>query len=299
MRSTAPVRASSAFTLIELLVVMAIIGVLIALLVPAVQKVREAAARTQSSNNLRQIGLATQNINDAFMEVPMATGRWKGIPINISAPRSYFFCLLPYIEQDNLYNGILNNITGVSGATLVKTYVSPADFTGNGTLGETSYAANLQFFNVELGSPSTPMPTNYSSIPRSMPDGTTNTILFAEIYQRCNGTASPRLWINWLNSGTPTSVFNQGVAIFNRIASPIDQAALSNEPLFQLAPKNNVSPPQGCDRLLAQTPHPGGMLVGLGDGSVRSLQASISVTTWRRAITPADGGVLGQGTNDW
>src|SRR5579864_1611612 len=99
------------FTLIELLVVIAIIAILIALLVPAVQKVREAAARTQSENNLKQIGLAVHAINDAHGKLPPALGFYPNSPnwgnfAWAGPPATYgpiTFYLLPYIEQSNLY----------------------------------------------------------------------------------------------------------------------------------------------------------------------------------------------------
>src|SRR5262245_43359812 len=172
MRRINVLKRQRGFTLIELLVVIAIIAILIALLVPAVQKVREAAARTQSQNNLKQIGLAIHNCNDNFSELPLASGPWKGIPATATggsaAQRSLHFCLLPFVEQGNLYNGILNNTAGSNNPlVLIKTYISPADFTGNGATGETSYLSNWQLFQATPTAITATTLPSYAAIPRS------------------------------------------------------------------------------------------------------------------------------------
>jgi prepilin-type N-terminal cleavage/methylation domain-containing protein/prepilin-type processing-associated H-X9-DG protein len=132
---------SSGFTLIELLVVIAIIGILIALLLPAVQKIREAAARMQCSNNLHQIGLAAHNFHDANGHLPTNAGPGYNYGATYPNVYSWLVQLLPYVEQGPLFNQIgAGNATtptiaaakDLGIANPVKTYLCPSDLAYNG-----------------------------------------------------------------------------------------------------------------------------------------------------------------------
>jgi len=151
--SRASARRLRAFTLVELLVVIAIIGVLVALLLPAVQAAREASRRSQCSNNLRQIGIALHNYHDVQLSFPI-----NYRPVT-NGPYSWMQAILPYIEQQNLYSQI--TIGGVQSLpnnllvrnTVIKTYRCPSDgllqngmligaSDGGGTTAATNYKAN-------------------------------------------------------------------------------------------------------------------------------------------------------------
>jgi hypothetical protein len=140
-----------------LLVVIAIIGVLIALLLPAVQKAREAANRTYSVNNLKQIGVACHHCHDTFGKLPPMLG-WFPAQGTGNGYGTIFFHLLKFLEQDTLYNSALNPASGiyeVSYATVqtvpIKTYLNPSDPSVDGAgilngMATSGYAANFQVF---------------------------------------------------------------------------------------------------------------------------------------------------------
>src|SRR5207245_905684 len=141
-------KRSAGFTLIELLVVIAIIAILIGLLVPAVQKVREAAARAQCQNNLKQIGLAAHNFHDNYKRFP--PGYRRQAPI-----ANVFVWMLPYYEQDNLlrnwnYTNIDLNRTGANSITaqIINLLVCPSDALPTPPLDNVSEANRNRFYGL-------------------------------------------------------------------------------------------------------------------------------------------------------
>jgi len=279
-------RRGRGFTLVELLVVIAIIAILIGLLLPAVQKVRDAANKTQSQNNLKQMCLAVQNLAGDFGgKLPPSVGYFPVSPNNpwpngqwqpaVQGTLQYF--MLPYMEQGNIYKAT-NDWSWNYYNNVVKSYIAPGDPTvpsNNLTWsnrGATSYASNWYVFqgNGNTGS--------IARFPASIQDGTSNTIFFAERYCIC---PSPNGYQHiWAESG-------QGAGPGSNYYSPTFWSFY----VPQAAPT-----PAACNPAQVQGFSISGITVGLGDGSVRGVSASISQTTWAAALTPAGGEVLG---SDW
>jgi prepilin-type N-terminal cleavage/methylation domain-containing protein len=266
-------RKRPGFTLIELLVVIAIIAVLISLLLPAVQKVREAAARTQDTNNLKQQGLALNHCNDTWGRLPPVYNTFpdpngaNGPPAGMGTLQ-YF--LLPFLEQDSVYNQVSMTSDNAMDMPL-KAFMSPADPTmpsdGLVTMmgspyGGCSYASNFLVFGNDPG--------GSARIPATFTDGTSNTIIFSPRYTNCNGMGVG--WAMGMCGNPPTWPYNY---------TPANYLAL---PVPQLAPT-----PSACDPDKLQSPYFSGSLVGLGDGSVRSVSAGVSAYSWNLALNPADG----------
>ena len=286
------------FTLIELLVVIAIIAILIALLVPAVQKVREAAARTQIINNLKQCSLALHSCNDVNRKLPPATGTF-GSAIQFRALSVH---LLPYVEQAPLYTFILTNAPP-STAT-VPPFIAPLDFTVTDGQRVQNFASNIRVFtDGGMGTNyattvTTLVGTGSAAIPRTFTDGTSNTVVFATRYAN-NGSASSGGVVNCAAYDglyqTGTGSANNGSFFGITAMASAGTTSATSAAGWQLAPtlsQANCLAAAG----LAQSFGTGGMQIGLGDGSVRTVSPSLSGETWNRALCPNDGLVL---QSDW
>jgi prepilin-type N-terminal cleavage/methylation domain-containing protein len=275
------------FTLIELLVVIAIIGILIALLLSAVQKVREAAMRIQCENNVKQIVLATHTFHDVHKHIPLAAGFQGPVPFQ-GQYTSLLFQILPQLEQQNLHNLLPKNGSGdamVIG-TMPPVFHCPADFTtdpqgfalGNSSMGLSSYSSNAQAF----GDPWNPGP--FARMPGGFRNGTSNVIGWAERYGQCQDET-----VTWPIAepirDCPMFAYNWE---YRNNLSPVNPARI----LFQTAP----SPAQCDPDWVAQTPHSWGITVGMVDGHVRILTDRISANTYFNALQPNGGGPLG---SDW
>ena len=264
--------------LIEVLVVIAIIAILLGLLLPAIQRVREAARRLESVNNLKQIILATHNFASTYGALPAMDGNAR----SANKGSSLFGAILQFVEAQNA-------------GFMVKVYVSPADPTlpGTGWPTVSSYAVNAQVFQ---GRP---------SLTNTFTDGTSNTIAFAEHYAFCGSNLFDYLTsqvgfgfyphrATFADGGKACGGLNYGDEYQVTAGSPPvsvgDQAASGWHLTFQVAPS-----PKECSPVIAQTPHASGMLVAVADGSVRTIAPHIDETIYWGAVTPNKGEIL----KDW
>jgi len=277
-----------AFTLVELLVVIAIIGVLVALLLPAVQSAREAARRMSCSNNLRQIAVGVHNHHDTLGYLPGAGSDGPNQDCCNATKRegwSWAFHLLPFIEQQNLYD-LTDN--AVIAATPTKTYYCPTrrapakygnhaklDYNGNG--GSASGAAGKDgAFIRQFTKPhsSTPASTPVENFRRfgDFIDGTSQTILVAEkqVHPTTWGTAGGDNEA-WNNAGWDVCVV--------RFGSEVPQPDMKHPDKTQATHWSNKF----------GSSHPAGVNAARVDGSVGFISYNIDATNWLRLCTIADG----------
>ena len=283
-----------AFTLIELLVVIAIIAILIGLLLPAVQKVRESAARSTCANNLKQIGIAAHNYQSTFNQLPPFYNNLGGSAGEIQG----FVALLPQMEQTALYQtfGTPLNLqtagTNIGHRATVKTFSCPSDSTYGSGLGEGDwasgcYAMNYQVFgNPAVGNNAWANAVGRPNIASTFQDGTSNTVLYAEkVAQSDDGHWN--LWAHggWNNAWAPIFAYgsSNGSTSYN---SGMDVDGRGSTPFYAFL----VQPKPTGITAIASSPHTGGMNVCMADGSGRFISGSVDmVAGWWYLLTPNGG----------
>lgn len=317
------------FTLIELLVVIAIIGVLIALLLPALQAARASARKMECANKMKQIGLAALNCEQTYgVFPPLSCNTGYSGTITVAGPYkgvvgfTVFNWLMQYIEQGTLFerskkNGIPTVATtlGKSSAGKVqflrsisiKSYLCPDEPmpTPDGhhpvsavgvDYAYSNYAANFLVF----GDPVRKSTEGKSRI-SDIRDGMSNTLFFAERYGTCGSVsvASSAGGCMWSNSNRGSNGSGAGfVPTFSMNDENPPTTSYAASLLFQVAPSPlGANSSDACSPYRAQSPHAGGMNVGVGDGSVQFLSGGMNATIWDNLCDPRDGTIV-QG-NAW
>ena len=314
------------FTLVELLVVIAIIGVLVGLLLPAVQAARESARRTQCTNNLKQLGLATHSYADVHktfppgnihMTVDDTSIDWDNAQ-EVPWGASWMVMLLPFVEETamaNLYDSTqlaatggptvpnimvtrrpLNFLKCPSHPQLTARLVTSVDGFAKGNYGACVGNAHLmdyfQFESPRRGAFSARGAWGASF--SDFTDGTTKSVIFSEIVSTNKPSDSRGAW-GWGTGplfGGLVSTSNSGDIIFtpnnkkNTDCSHYSPPEVIN-PIFNL--RNNPECPNASERVGARSFHPGGVIATQGDASVRFVSDTVQPLAWANALSIGDG----------
>ncbi|WP_337173975.1 DUF1559 domain-containing protein [Paludisphaera sp.] len=287
-------RPRPGFTLIEVLGVIAIIAVLIALLLPAVQAAREAARRSQCVNNLMQIGVALHNYEGAFEVLPPGVVDEGNGPI-LDQPKGYGFGwlvrLAPYMEMKNVYNhfnfqvGLYDEVNQTTRARLLSSFICPSDPRGGRRDGHEFPASSYVGMHHDVEAPIAAdnrgvLFLNSAIRYEDVPDGSSNTIYAAE--KRIDGTD-----LGWA-SGTRATLRNAGSppnardgVLIHAEGGPIERAAYQSDPEHAGKFVGGIG-----------SYHPGGANTLFGDGSVKFIKDSMAIGTFRLLVNRADGEVI-------
>ncbi|WP_425615519.1 DUF1559 domain-containing protein [Anatilimnocola sp. NA78] len=302
-----PTISRRAFTLVELLVVIAIIGVLVALLLPAVQAAREAARRTQCSNNLKQIGIALHNYHDTFQNLPISISMWSEgtAPTPQRNGKGWIVSILPQAEQMPLYTRFEKYFTG--------------DFAGGGGLNNPAtecrdaMKTQLKFLQCpsdpDAGKPTTnnaqcafmATRTNYKGVMGDHKMGNASSVHPSPTPDRhstndCNGTFYRNNYqdgvrLASITDGTSNTFFVGEDVVSQNLHSAAfysngDYCSCHGPPNYFKFPP---TPGDWWNVMTFRSKHPGIVQFVLGDGSVRIIQQNINYDTYRFLATRAGG----------
>jgi len=295
------------FTLVELLVVIAIIGVLIALLLPAVQQAREAARRIQCTNHLKQLGLAMHNYHDTFGSLPY--GQFNGQQEEDTSENpnraTWFIASLPFVEQSAMYDNV-KGLMATSAAntwpeeirnTVIEGFVCPSDPNG-GKVGNDGFQGNYlgnamhdMMVRAIASDPSRMSGLFYvkSSVGlKDITDGTSNTLMFGEIRQSPQTECTiGNYWNGWGMESMFSTVFSVNSPAPDFVP---DGTAVTNPWRDTFAQPENGDNTMTCYSL--RSAHPGGVMTTRADGSVTFIPETVNGNTLHYLSRRDDGQVI-------